>query len=128
MAEAPTEIRMHRGSRTLELTYADGTRHVLPCELLRVFSPSAEVRGHGEGQRQVQAGKKYVSVTAIEPVGNYAIRLTFDDGHATGIYTWDFLDDLARNETRYWEQYEAELERANASRLPQIDIGQWRPQ
>ena len=128
MAEAPTEIRMHRSSRTLELTYGDGTRHVIPCELLRVFSPSAEVRGHGEGQRRVQAGKKYVSITAIEPVGNYAVKLVFDDGHDTGIYTWDLLDDLARNEDRYWQQYASELERANASRLPQIDVGQWRPE
>ncbi len=127
MAEVPTEILMHKQSRVLELRYADGQRLELPAELLRVYSQSAEVRGHGEGQRVLQTGKKYVSITGIEPVGNYAIRLVFDDGHDSGIYTWRHLEDLGRNQRRYWDEYLTELKKANASRLPPIGVGQWSP-
>ncbi len=127
MADAPRDILMHRKSRLLELRYADGRRLELPAELLRVYSPSAEVRGHGEGQRILQTGKKYVNIREIEAVGNYAVRLTFDDGHDTGIYTWRHLEDLGRNERRYWSDYEAELKKANASRLPPIGVGSWTP-
>lgn len=127
MADVPSEILMHKQSRVLELRYADGRRLELPAELLRVYSPSAEVRGHGEGQRILQTGKKYVSVTGIEAVGNYAIRLVFDDGHDSGIYTWRHLEDLGRNQRRYWDEYLAELKKANASRLPAIGVGQWSP-
>lgn len=127
MAEAPTDILMHRKTRVLELRYADGKRLEIPAELLRVYSPSAEVRGHGEGQRILQTGKKYVAINAIEAVGNYAIRLVFDDGHDSGIYTWQHLADLGRNQQRYWSDYERDLKQANASRLPPIGVGQWSP-
>ncbi len=127
MASVPTEVRLHRKSRVLSLAYADGTQYPLPCELLRVHSPSAEVRGHGEGERILQTGKKYVNITEVEPVGNYALRFRFDDGHDSGIYSWEYLEDLGRNQSRYWQRYLEELEAAGASRLPTIPIGQWRP-
>lgn len=127
MSNAPTDIRLHRRSRLLEVTWADGTRFELPCELLRVHSPSAEVRGHGAGDRILQTGKKHVNITGVEPVGNYAVKLSFDDGHDTGLYTWDFLRDLGENAEQYWSEYLQELEQANASRLPAITTGQWRP-
>lgn len=102
-------------------------RAELSAELLRVYSPSAEVRGHGPEQRRLQTGKKNVAVSAIEPVGNYGIRLSFDDGHDTGIYAWDYLKDLADYTERYWEDYLAELKAANASRLPAIPVGHFTP-
>jgi DUF971 family protein len=123
----PARIRFRRASRELELGYADGSVVTLPCELLRVYSPSAEVRGHGAGERTLQTGKKYVSIDRIEAVGNYAIRICFDDGHDTGIYTWDYLQELDRERDRYWQDYLRELEAANASRLPSIPIGRWTP-
>ena len=125
---APTDIRLHRGSRILEISWSNGTRVELPCELLRVFSPSAEVRGHGPGERKLQTGKKYVNVCEVEQVGNYAIRLVFDDGHDTGIYNWDYLRELGENAEAFWDEYLTELKMANASRLPNIPIGQWRPE
>jgi DUF971 family protein len=127
MAQPPKHVKLHRKSRELELVYEDGTTHRMPCELLRVYSPSAEVRGHGPGERKLQTGKKQVAITSIELVGNYAIRLTFDDGHDTGIYAWDYLRDLGDNLAKYWQQYLTELKAANASRLPTIPVGQWRP-
>ncbi len=126
----PTGITYHRASKTLELAYASEEPALLPAELLRVYSPSAEVRGHSDAERVLQTGKKHVAVTAIEPVGNYAIRIVFDDGHDTGIYSWAFLRDLAANQQQYWERYLAELEEKNASRLPAIPlgrVGQWSP-
>ena len=123
----PTGIVYHKSSKTLELSYAQGERRVLPAELLRVYSPSAEVRGHSDAERVLQTGKKHVAVTAIEPVGNYAIRIVFDDGHDTGIYSWAFLRDLADNEQQYWTRYLDELKEKNASRLPAIAVGQWTP-
>ena len=123
----PTGIVYHKSSKTLELAYAQGERRVLPAELLRVYSPSAEVRGHSDAERVLQTGKKHVGVSAIEPVGNYAIRIVFDDGHDTGIYSWAFLRDLADNEQQYWKRYLDELKEKNASRLPAIAIGQWTP-
>ena len=87
----PTEIKLHQASRILEVAYADGRIFKLPCEFLRVYSPSAEVRGHGPGQEVLQIGKKDVAITKVEPVGNYAVQLTFSDGHDTGIYSWDLL-------------------------------------
>ena len=126
--QPPKTVKLHRKSRELELAYEDGTSLRLPCELLRVYSPSAEVRGHGgPGERKLQTGKKQVAITAIELVGNYALRLTFDDGHDTGIYAWDYLRDLGDNQAKYWQQYLTELKEANASRLPTIPVGQWRP-
>ena len=90
----PTEITLHQQSKVLEIAFDDGTRFELPCEYLRVYSPSAEVRGHGPGQEVLQVGKENVNITAIEPVGHYAVKLYFNDGHNTGIYTWDYLKRL----------------------------------
>src|SRR5688572_25753904 len=94
----PTEIKLHQKSRLLEIAYADGSAFSLPCEFLRVYSPSAEVRGHGPGQEVLQVGKKDVEITRVEPVGSYAIQLTFSDGHDTGIYSWDLLYDYGRRQ------------------------------
>lgn len=123
----PLRITYHKRAKTLELGYAGGAARTLPAELLRVYSPSAEVRGHGDAGRVLQTGKKHVAIDSIEAVGNYAIRISFDDGHDTGIYSWAFLQDLADNAERYWQRYLAELEEKNASRLPTIAIGQWTP-
>ena len=127
MTNVPTEVRLHRKSRLLSLAYSDGTSYELSCELLRVQSPSAEVRGHGEGQGILQVGKRHVNITEVEAVGNYALRFTFDDGHDSGIYSWDYLEDLGNNQARYWRAYLDEIEKAGASRLPTIPVGQWRP-
>ncbi len=101
----PTEIQLHQQSRILEITYDDGAHFDLPCEYLRVYSPSAEVQGHGPGQEVLQLGKEDVSITAIEPVGHYGVKLVFDDGHDTGIYVWDYLYELGANKARKWELY-----------------------
>jgi DUF971 family protein len=108
----PTEIKLHQKSRVLEISFDDGASFRLPCEYLRVYSPSAEVRGHGPGQEVLQVGKEKVNVTAIEPVGTYAIALQFDDGHNTGIYSWDYLHDLGVNQEANWKRY---LERLAAA-------------
>lgn len=118
----PSAINLHRQSRKLELVYENGENFELSCELLRVCSPSAEVRGHGPGQEVIQAGKKNVAISAIEPVGNYALQLHFDDGHDTGIYSWDYLYDLCVNRERYWEDYLARLHAAGASRDPDVQV------
>ncbi len=114
----PQTIKLHKKSRLLELGYADGTRYQLEAELMRVYSPSAEVRGHGVGQEILQAGKRHVAITAIEPVGNYAIKPTFDDGHNSGIFSWETLFDLATNQAARWADYTARLSAAGASREP----------
>ena len=114
----PTDIRLHQNSRVLELSYADGACYRLPCEYLRVYSPSAEVRGHGPGQEVLQIGKERVNIRAIEPVGSYAVKLVFDDGHDSGLYAWDYLRDLAVNHDRHWADYLARLEQAGVSRSP----------
>lgn len=118
----PSAINLHQQSRKLELEYENGESFELSCELLRVCSPSAEVRGHGPGQEVIQAGKKNVAISAIEPVGNYALQLHFDDGHDTGIYSWDYLYDLCVNRERYWEDYLARLHAAGASRDPDVQV------
>lgn len=123
----PTGITYHRASKTLELTYAEGQPATLAAELLRVYSPSAEVRGHSDAERVLQTGKRHVAIDSIEPVGNYAIRILFDDGHDTGIYSWAFLRDLAVHEEQYWQRYLREIKEKNASRLPAIPVGQWAP-
>jgi DUF971 family protein len=115
----PTEIKLHQKSRVLEIAFADGKTFRLPCELLRVYSPSAEVRGHGPGQEVLQIGKQNVEITAIEPVGTYAIQPSFSDGHSTGIYSWDLLYDFGVNQDEMWRHYLARLEAAGASREPQ---------
>ena len=112
----PTEIKLHQMSRKLELTFDDGKTFQLPCEFLRVYSPSAEVRGHGPGQETLQAGKKNVEIKAVEPVGNYAVQLAFSDGHNTGIYSWDILYDYGVKQDEMWAQYLQRLEAAGASR------------
>ena len=112
----PTEIQLHQQSRILEITYDDGAHFELPCEYLRVYSPSAEVQGHGPGQEVLQLGKEDVSITAIEPMGHYAVKLVFDDGHDTGIYVWDYLYELGINKARKWEQYLNRLAEAGYQR------------
>ena len=115
----PTEIKLHQASRVLEIAYADGQSFRLPCEFLRVYSPSAEVRGHGPGQEVLQVGKKDVAIIKIEPVGNYAVQLTFSDGHDTGIYSWDLLYEYGARQDEMWQQYLKRMEEAGASREPQ---------
>ncbi len=112
----PTEIKLHQASRVLEITYADGRVFKLPCEFLRVYSPSAEVRGHGPGQEVLQIGKKDVAITKVEPVGNYAVQLTFSDGHDTGIYSWDLLYEYGARQDEMWQLYLKRMEEAGASR------------
>jgi len=112
----PTEIKLHQKSRVLEIAFADGKRFSLPCEFLRVFSPSAEVRGHGPGQEVLQAGKKDVAITRIEPVGTYAVQLYFSDGHDTGIYSWDLFYDYGLHYDEMWRHYLKRLGDAGASR------------
>jgi len=101
----PTELSLHQKSRVLEISYADGERFELSYEFLRVHSPSAEVQGHGPGQGVLQVGKQDVMILNIEPVGSYAIQPAFDDGHDTGIYSWDTLYNLGKNKDKYWQEY-----------------------
>ena len=115
-APRPTEIKLHQKSRVLELSFADGKSFMLPCEFLRVYSPSAEVRGHGPGQEVLQTGKKDVEITHIEPAGSYAIQLTFSDGHDTGIYSWELLYEYGLHQEEMWQHYLKRLEEAGASR------------
>jgi len=120
MAARPSHIKLHRKSRELEFEFESGTQFKIACELLRVYSPSAEVRGHSASQRTLQTGKKHVNISSIEFTGNYAIRISFDDGHDSGLFSWDYLADLNERSEYYWKEYLAELEAANASRLPEI--------
>jgi DUF971 family protein len=112
----PTEIKLHQSSRAMELSFADGTKFRLSYEFLRVYSPSAEVRGHGPGQETLQPGKREVTITEVEPIGHYAIRPKFSDGHDTGIYSWDYLYDLGVRHDELWQNYLARLAAAGASR------------
>jgi DUF971 family protein len=112
----PTEIKLHQRSHLLEVSFADGKTFKLPFELLRVYSPSAEVRGHGPGQETLQTGKRNVEITAVEAVGNYAILPFFSDGHDTGIYSWDLLYHLGEHQGDLWADYLARLDAAGASR------------
>jgi DUF971 family protein len=115
---SPTEIKLHQKSRMLEISFADGKTFQLPCEFLRVYSPSAEVRGHGAGQEVLQVGKRDVAITALEPSGSYAVTPAFSDGHSTGIYSWDYLYWLGQNRESLWQQYLERMEKAGASREP----------
>ena len=117
-APRPTEIHLHQVSRVLDVAFDDGKSFSLPCEYLRVFSPSAEVRGHGPGQEVLQVGKRDVNIRAIDPVGVYAVKLVFTDGHDTGIYSWDYLYDLGTHQASNWKSYLARLEQAGKSRDP----------
>lgn len=101
----PTNIKSRTKSRVLEVSFDDGSVFELPYEYLRVYSPSAEVRGHGPGQEQLQIGKHEVAITKVEPVGNYAVKLVFDDGHDTGLYTWAYLYELGRDRPQKWQNY-----------------------
>lgn len=112
----PTEIKLHQKSNALEIDFSDGRHFQFACEFLRVYSPSAEVRGHGPGQEVLQVGKKDVGIAAIDPIGSYAVKFRFTDGHDTGIYSWDYLYDLGVNQESLWRQYLARLEAAGASR------------
>ena len=114
----PVAIRLHQASRLLELSYADGEHYSLSCEYLRVYSPSAEVRGHGAGQETLQTGKRLVTIERIETVGNYALQFHFSDGHDSGIYSWEYLHELCRDQQRRWADYLARLSLAGASREP----------
>lgn len=112
----PTDIRLHQASRKLEISFDDGTQAMLSCEFLRVYSPSAEVRGHGIGQEVLQVGKEAVNIVGIEPVGNYAVKLDFSDGHNTGLYSWDYLYDLAKHYDELWLEYLGRLAAAGIER------------
>lgn len=112
----PTDITLHQKSKHLELVFDDGAHFKLPFEYLRVHSPSAEVQGHGPGQEVLQVGKRNVLITGIEPVGSYAIKLDFDDGHDSGLYTWEYLHFLGANQQALWQEYLEKLEAAGASR------------
>ena len=115
-APAPSLIKLHRASRMLEIGYADGRRYEFPCEYLRVFSPSAELQGHGLIEPMLVGGKRNVGISAIEAVGQYAVRLRFDDGHDTGLYSWDVFDNLGREQEKNWARYLERLAEVGMSR------------
>ena len=112
----PTSITVHQQSRVLEVGFDDGREFRIPFELMRVYSPSAEVQGHGPGQEVLQTGKREVGLTALEPVGNYAVQPTFSDGHDTGLFTWDYLYFLGSQQGELWQKYESRLADAGMSR------------
>lgn len=114
----PIDIKLHQKSRLLEITFDDHSNCMLSCEFLRVYSPSAEVRGHGIGQEVLQTGKENVNIVGIEPVGNYAVKLIFSDDHDTGLYSWDYLYDLAKNYEAMWLEYIGKLDAAGVKRQP----------
>jgi DUF971 family protein len=115
---AATELRLRRADQVLEVAFDDGSRFSLPAEYLRVESPSAEVQGHGPGQKQTVSGRRRVGIMSIEPVGHYAVRLIFDDLHDTGIYSWEYLRQLGREQEARWQAYLAELASKGLSREP----------
>jgi DUF971 family protein len=115
---SPTAVTLHEASQRLEVVFDDGQQFLLPAELLRVHSPSAEVKGHGPGQEVLQVGKRQVRITGLEPVGHYALRPSFSDGHDSGLFTWDYLYQLGRDQDRLWADYEQKLAAAGASRDP----------
>jgi DUF971 family protein len=108
----PTEITLHQQSKLLEIAFDDGSRYRLPYEFLRVYSPSAAVRGHGPSQEVLQVGKQYVNVIDVQSIGSYAIKLTFDDGHNTGLYSWDYLNELGKYQDGLWQEYLSKLAEA----------------
>ncbi len=120
MTPKVTGLKLKQGSRVLEVQFDNGDHFVLACELLRVYSPSAEVHGHGNPV--LVTNKKEVNITGIEPVGNYAVKLVFDDGHDSGLYSWKVLHDLGRNQEQYWADYLSRLKAAKASREPLIPL------
>ena len=114
----PTDIKLHQKSRVMEVAFSDGKEFELSFELLRVYSPSAEVRGHGAGQEVLQVGMREIDIPALEPVGNYAVQPTFSDGHSTGIYSWEYLYWLGSQRDTLWSEYLARMQAAGASREP----------
>jgi len=118
MMPGPVEIRLRKAERVLEIAFDDGSQFSLSAEYLRVESPSAEVQGHGPGQRQIVAGRQHVAIMTIEPVGNYAVRLIFDDLHDTGIYSWEYLHELGREHEARWSAYLDALAAKGLSREP----------
>ncbi|MFZ5524403.1 MAG: gamma-butyrobetaine hydroxylase-like domain-containing protein [Pseudomonadota bacterium] len=116
MSGQPTEIKLHQQSRLLEITFDDGVSFQLPYEFLRVYSPSADVSGHGPGQEVLQTGKKDVGISELFPVGSYAVQINFDDGHDTGLFTWEYLYKLGKNHAVLWQDYLDRLSKAGASR------------
>ena len=116
----PTEIRLHKDRKTLTVTFGDGASFDLSAEYLRIKSPSAEVQGHSPDERKTVPGKRNVGIMEVLPVGNYAVRLVFDDMHSTGIFGWDYLLDLGRNHAKYWQDYLDELAAKNLSREPAV--------
>jgi DUF971 family protein len=119
MDMTPTEIRLRKTSRLLSVAYDGGESFDLPFEYLRVFSPSAEVKGHGPGQETLQTGKQAVGILTVEPIGHYAVRLVFDDGHDSGLYTWKYLYELGRNQQQNWRSYLDRLKAAGYADRPQ---------
>ena len=117
-APQPTEIRLRKEEKIVEIDFDDGRRFSLPAEFLRVESPSAEVQGHGPGQKKIVAGRRHVGIMDLEQVGNYAVRLTFDDLHDTGIYSWDYLYELGMTQDARWRDYLAPLDATGQSRDP----------
>jgi DUF971 family protein len=122
VSEIPSHIQLHSRSRELELGYNNGETYRLSCEYLRVYSPSAEVMGHGPGQEVLQHGKIGVNIKAIKPVGNYALQLEFDDEHDTGLYSWEYLYKLCTEKEARWQTYLDRLSAAGASRDPQVQV------
>jgi len=116
VSAVPTEIKLHQKSRVMEVAFDDGKTFRLPYEYLRVYSPSAEVRGHGPGQEVLQTGKKSIEIRSLEAVGSYAVQPQFSDGHATGIYSWEYLYELGQNQAKLWAEYLEKLTAAGASR------------
>ena len=116
--KTPTEVKLRKQSNTLELSYSDGSQLEFSSEFLRVHSPSAEVRGHGKGQEVLQTGKRHVKLKNVEPVGNYAVKLEFDDGHSTGIFSWDYLISIGRDKKTLWDDYLLKLQQAGKTRDP----------
>ena len=116
MIEQPSEITLHQRSRELEIAFPDGARYSMAYEFLRVHSPSAEVRGHGPGQEVLQTGKRDVNVLGVEPVGSYAMKIEFDDGHDTGLYSWEYLRHLGKQQDALWQEYLLRLEAAGKGR------------
>ena len=123
----PVAIKLHSKSRELTLDYGEGETYRISWEYLRVYSPSAEVKGHGPGQEVLQTGKMHVNINAIKPVGHYALQLVFDDGHDTGLYAWDYLHDLCTHQEARWQDYLNRMEAAGAQRDPDVQVVQFQP-
>jgi len=119
-APKPQQLRLHRRSRILEVTYADGRSYQLPYEYLRVYSPSAEVRGHGLAEPVLVGGKREIDIVGVDPVGQYALRLRFSDGHSSGLYSWDVFEELGRQQVPYWARYLERLAELGMSRDSEV--------